>query len=125
MKSWSFTQQWWRIGGACGIAFIIVFIISIAFEGESPTYDDPIEEIRAYWESDGETYLITDYLRGLATMLLILPFLVCLRAYLGRAEGSPEILVNRRVLRRPAPRRFCGDGSSVLDGARLRGREPR
>ncbi len=92
MQSRSFTRQWWRIGGVCGIAFIIVFFIGgFVLQGDSPTYDDPIEEIRAYWENDGETYLIGDYLNGLASMLLLLPFLVCLRAYLGRAEGSPEV----------------------------------
>jgi len=34
---------------------------------------------------------VGDYLLGLASTLFLLPFLVCLRALLGRAEGSPEI----------------------------------
>jgi hypothetical protein len=85
-------QQWWRLGGVLGIAFIVLFIIGgFILQGESPTYNDPIAEIRAYWEDDGQTYLIGDYLIGLAIVLFFLPFLVCLRTLLGRAEGEPQI----------------------------------
>ena len=84
--------QWWRIGGICGVAFIIVFLVAgFGIQGESPTYNDPIEEIRAYWENDGQAYLVGDYLLGLATLLLLLPFIVCLRTLLARSEGEPPI----------------------------------
>ena len=83
--------QWWRIGGACGIAFIVVLIASFVIQGEPPAYNDPIDEIRAYWQDDRDTFLVVDYLLGLASMLLLLPFMVTLRAMLGRAEGEPRV----------------------------------
>ena len=81
----------WRLGGVLGIGFIVVFIIGILLQGEPPTYDDPIDEIRAFWVDDGQSYLISGYILGLAVMLLFLPFLACLRTLLGRAEAEPQI----------------------------------
>lgn len=92
MQNNSILTQWWRLGGVLGIGFIVVFLIAgFGIQGESPTYDDPIAEIREYWEDDGNTYLVGDYLLGLATMVLLLPFLVCLGTMLRRAEGEPAI----------------------------------
>jgi hypothetical protein len=84
-------QQWWRLGGVFGIGFIILFIIGVILQGESPTYDDPIDDIRAYWSDDGQAYLVGDYLIGLAFLLFFLPFLVSLRSLLGLAEGSVQM----------------------------------
>jgi MFS family permease len=85
-------NQWWRIGGLLGIGFVVLFLIGgIAFQGETPTYDDPIDEIRAYWEDDGNTYLLGDYLIGLAFLFGWVPLIVSLRALLGRAEGEPHL----------------------------------
>jgi hypothetical protein len=85
-------NQWWRIGGLLGVGFVILFLIGgIAFQGETPTYDDPIDEIRAYWEDDGNTYLLGDYLIGLAFLFGWIPLIVSLRALLGRAEGGPQL----------------------------------
>jgi hypothetical protein len=84
-------SQWWRIGGLLGIGFVVLFLIgAIAFQGETPTYDDPIDEIRAYWEDDGDTYLLGDYLISLAFLFGWIPLIVSLRAILGRAEGEPQ-----------------------------------
>jgi hypothetical protein len=86
-------NQWWRLGGVLGIAFIIAFIIGgIVLQGETPYYDDPIEEVRAYWEDDAQSYLIGDYIIGVAVMLGFLPFLVCLSSFLGRLEREPQLL---------------------------------
>jgi hypothetical protein len=84
--------QWWRLGGLLGIAFIVIFIIGgFVLQGETPTYTDDLAEIRAYWEEDGETYLIGDYLIGLAVLLLFLPFLGALRSLLGLYEGGSQL----------------------------------
>src|SRR5687767_2334768 len=86
------TRQWWRLGGALGIAFVVVFTIcGFVFESESPMHTDDIADIRAYWEEDGDTYLLGGYLIGLASVLLYLPFLCALRAFLGTAEGGPQL----------------------------------
>jgi hypothetical protein len=85
-------NQWWRMGGLLGIGFVVLFLIGvIALQGETPTYDDPIDEIRAYWEDDGDTYLLGDYLIGLAFLFGWVPLIVTLRALLGRAEGEPQL----------------------------------
>ena len=85
-------NQWWRLGGLCGILFLIVFIIGgFVLQGETPTYTDDIDEIRAYWEDKGENYLIGDYIIGLAVLLLFLPFLSALRSLLGLYEGGPQM----------------------------------
>jgi hypothetical protein len=85
-------SQWWRLGGALGIAFIVIFFVAgFGIQGDSPTYDEPISDIRAYWEDDGQTYLIGDYLLGLGAMVFFLPFQVCLGTMLRRAEGEPAI----------------------------------
>jgi hypothetical protein len=91
--------QWWKIGGICGIAFIVIFFVAgFGIQGETPMYDDPIEEIRQYWADDGNMYLAGDYLLGLGTVLFFLPFLLSLRAILARAEGGPAIWSNMGFL---------------------------
>ena len=89
----SIMGEWWRLGGALGIAFIIAFIVGgFVLQGETPYYDDSMEEIRAYWEDDGQSYLVGDYIIGIAVMLGFLPFLICLSSFLGRLEGEPQLL---------------------------------
>jgi hypothetical protein len=84
-------RKWWRAGGAAGIVFIILFIVGNAITGEAPTWDDPIEEIRAYFSEDDDAYLIGDYLNGLAFVSGFLIYLVHLRSLLAAGEGSPAI----------------------------------
>jgi hypothetical protein len=91
MNANGFERQWWRIGGALGIAFTVVFLINIFISGEPPSRDDSIEEIRQYFTDDGDLYLITDYIGGLAFFVFFLPYLVTLRWVLGPSEGSPPI----------------------------------
>jgi hypothetical protein len=84
-------NQWWRLGGLCGILFLVVFIVGAGYQGETPTYGDPVDEIRAYWVDDGETYLVGDFIIGLAFILFFFPFLSALRSVLGVAEGGAQM----------------------------------
>jgi hypothetical protein len=89
----SFWSQWWRVGGVLGIAFVLVVIIGGAVvQGETPVFDDPIDEIRAYFDDDGTRYLVGDYIIGLAFIFLFLPFVTILRGLLSWVEGAPNIL---------------------------------
>ena len=81
-------RQWWRLGGALGIAFVAVFIVGVALQSAPPLVDDPIDEIREDWVNDGRQYLVADYLLGLSFALFYVPFLALLRELLGRAEGG-------------------------------------
>jgi hypothetical protein len=84
--------QWWRLGGALGIAFIVIFmVIGFGAQGETPFHSDDVAEIRAYWEDDGEAYLLGDYVIGLAVLLLYIPFLCAFRLLLGQAEGGVQL----------------------------------
>jgi len=88
-RSW---DQWWRAGGAFGIMFAVLFIIGPLFlTGDSPSRDDSIEEIRAFFQDDGDMYLLGDYIGGIAFVLFFLPYLVTLRWVLGSGEGWPAI----------------------------------
>ena len=91
MNSQGLLRQWWRIGGALGIAFVILNIVGIAVQGDTPVRDDSIEEIRAYFRDDGDMYAVGDYLTGIAILFLFLPYLVTLRWVLGSGEGWPPI----------------------------------
>ena len=86
-----FWRQWWRLGGAAGIVFVVVFVVGVALQSEPPVFDDPVDEIRADWVNDGQQYLVADYILGLAFALLYVPFIATLSELLGRAEGGPRI----------------------------------
>jgi hypothetical protein len=88
----SLLKQPAKLGGILGIAFLVLFFVSIlGVQGEGVAIDDPIEEIRAYFVDDGEQYLLGDYLTGIALLFLLLPYTICLRIILARAEGEPGI----------------------------------
>jgi hypothetical protein len=84
-------NQWWRVGGACGILFLILFIVGASLQGEPPMRSDPVDEIRAFWVDDGESYLTGDYIIGLGFILFFIPFVSSLSGLLGIAEGAPRM----------------------------------
>ena len=87
-----FMGQYWRVGGACGILFIVMFVIgAIIQSAEPPMFDDPVEEIRAFWVDEGNTWLLGDYFIGLGFILFFLPFVSALRSLLGQAEGDSQM----------------------------------
>jgi len=83
--------KWWRLGGLLGIAFIASWLLKMVGTGVTPPYDDPIGEIRAYWQDDGQRYLIVQYLALLAMTILLLPYMVALTTMLGRAETGARL----------------------------------
>jgi hypothetical protein len=89
----SIRGMWWRLGGAAGLIYVVLFIFGgFVLQGDSPSRDDSIAEIRAYFADDGQTYLVGDYLTAIAFIFFFLPFLVTLRSLLGSSEPSPPIL---------------------------------
>jgi hypothetical protein len=83
--------KWWRLGGLLGVAFIACWLLKMVGTGVTPPYDDPIGEIRTYWEDDGRRYLVVQYLALLAMMILFLPYMVALTTMLGRAETGARL----------------------------------
>lgn len=80
-------SNWVRLGGICGITFVVLFIVGILTQGETPTYKDTPEEISRFFKDNSDQYLITDYLIGIGFILFFLPFLSCLTAFLASAPG--------------------------------------
>lgn len=83
--------KWWRLGGLLGIAFIVVWLPAFISKGDTPVFDDPIDETRAWWQDHGLRYLLAQYVVLLAAMVLLLPFMVALTSLLGRAEGGVKL----------------------------------
>jgi len=87
-----FFDKWWRVGGVAGILFLIMFIVGgIVLQGEPPTFEDPVGEIRDWFADNGKQYLVGEYLLGLAFFVFFLPFLSSLRGLLASAEGGPAV----------------------------------
>jgi hypothetical protein len=75
-----------------GIVFVVLFIIGpFIIQGETPSRTDSIEEVRKYFDEDGQMYLIGDYIAAIAFIFFFLPFAVTLRWVIGSAEGWPPI----------------------------------
>jgi hypothetical protein len=86
--------SWWRLGGMLGIAFVVVWVLKMVGTGVTPPYDDPIGEIREYWENDGRRYLVVQYFGLLAMVIFLLPYMVALTTLLGRAEKGARLWSN-------------------------------
>lgn len=85
--------DWGRVGGICGIGWVVLFFIGvIVLQGDTPVRDDTVEEIRQYFSEDGDTYLVGDYLIGIAFTIFFLPFIILLRRILATAGGWAELL---------------------------------
>jgi hypothetical protein len=80
-----------RLGGFFGIGFIVLFIISIILQGDTPMSNDSADEIRSYFVDNGDKYLALDFMTGIALIFFFLPFAACLRTILAAAEGEPGI----------------------------------
>lgn len=86
-----FFDKWWRVGGVAGILFLIMFFAGFVLQGEAPTFDEPVDEIRDWFTDNGEQYLVGDYLIGLAFVVFFIPFVASLRGLLAAAEGGAAV----------------------------------
>ena len=76
-------EQWWRVGGILGIAWLVLFLIGgFILQSDAPERSDSVAQIRQYFVDDGDTYLLGDYLIGVGFTLGFLPFLIILRRVL-------------------------------------------
>jgi hypothetical protein len=79
-----------QLGGLCGLAFVVLFIIGGVIQGDPPDYTAPASEIQAWFVDNGDDWQNGDYLVGLAFLFGYLPFLVFLRGWLGKTEGGEQ-----------------------------------
>lgn len=86
------TPRWWKVTGWFGITWYVLFAIgAIVVQGEPPAYDQPLADIRSFFTTAGNLYLLGDYLADLAFILFFVPFIAGLQSVLGAAEGEPRI----------------------------------
>jgi len=83
-------KQWWRLGGAASIGFVVLFIIALVIEGDTPMTDDSAGEVRSYFADNRDRFLVGEFLIGLGFVFFFLPFMSALRTLLGRAEGGAQ-----------------------------------
>jgi len=81
----------WTLVGACGVLFVVCFVVGAAVQGDIPTYDDGGEAIADWYADNWREYLIGDFIIGLGFILFYFPFLVGLYARLRAADGEPAV----------------------------------
>jgi hypothetical protein len=86
-----FLSQPARLGGFLGIGFIVLFVVSILVQGDTPMSNDSADEIRSFFTDNRDQFLIADFVTGIALIFLFLPFAACLRSILADAEGEPGV----------------------------------
>jgi hypothetical protein len=91
-SSGSFLDEWWKVGGAAGILFLVFFIIgAIVLQGNVPMPDDSAGDIKKYFVDHPRKYMVGDFLIGFGFVFLFLPFASCLRTFLWLAEGPSGV----------------------------------
>jgi len=84
---------WWRLGGALGLAwFVLFFIGGVILHGTPLAYDEPILQAREYFQNNAQAYLVGDYIVRLGFVFGFLPFVAALQSRLGATESEPRIL---------------------------------
>src|SRR5260370_14003611 len=54
---------WWRLGGALGLAwFVLFFIGGVILHGTPPAYDEPIQQAREDFPNNPQASLVGDYI---------------------------------------------------------------
>ena len=90
------TDQWWKLGGAAGIVFVVLFIIAVLLQADVPMADDSAADIKKYFSDHPKRYMVGDFVFAFAHLFFFLPFASALRAFLGRAE-PPDNMWSRLV----------------------------
>jgi hypothetical protein len=79
-----------RIGGIAGIAYVVLFIVGVVIQGDTPMIDDDAATVREFFGDgdDANMFLLGDWLTGVAFVVFFLPFLSALRTFLAPADPS-------------------------------------
>ena len=91
VSSRSLMNQWWRLGGLAGILYVVLFVIGILIEGDTPMPDNSASDIKQYFVDNGDKFMIGDFIIGIGFVFFFLPFASALGSFLGRSEGEPPV----------------------------------
>src|SRR5260221_10671495 len=115
----------WRLGGALGLAWFVLFVIGgFILHGTPLAYDEPIQQAREYFQNNAQTYLVGDYIVRLGFVFGFLPFVAALQSRLGATESEPRIL-SRLIFGAGLATFVVGDASKFfLNAVALAGGSP-
>jgi len=119
---WGFLNNPRRVAGVFGIVFTVLFLIGgPILQRQTPTVNDDVQQIRAYWVDDGDRYLAGDFLFGIAVILFFLPFVVALRSVLEPADRSGGMWARGMLVGALVAALLGGAGAMALGGLALQG----
>jgi hypothetical protein len=80
--------SWPRLGGVFGILGVVLFVIGAVMEGDLPVYTQDPATISAWFEENGDRFLLADFIIALGVLFGLVPFFAVLRLVTGRAAGE-------------------------------------
>jgi hypothetical protein len=81
------SQRWRIAGAAAGFAAAVLLVTDLALLASSPTVGSPAGEVVDYLARNDTMVLVSSYL-GSITVLLLIPFLAGLKAFVGETEAE-------------------------------------
>src|SRR5438105_3254030 len=82
-----FLDDSWRVGGVCGIGFLVLFFVGIFGQGDSPMFGDNVADYRSSYAAHADRYVLFNWIISLAIVFLFVPFASALRGILGTADA--------------------------------------
>src|SRR5690348_15864298 len=83
-------DRWWAAAGFSGIAFVVLFIVGIILQADSPMGDATGPEIKSYFVDNGTRYIIGDIVIAIGFIFFFVPFFWGLSSYLGAGEPAGQ-----------------------------------
>ena len=84
-------EQWRKVGGAAGIASVVLGLVPAALIADEPRFTDSGREIMVWYAHNGNRWLASTLVFCVALAFLFLPFLSALTSALASAEGEPPM----------------------------------
>ncbi len=81
-------NQWWKLGGLAGVVYVVLFVVAVVLEGDTPMAGDKASEIKDYFSGKGDTFIFGEWLIAVGFVFFFLPFVSAVRSFLGQAEGQ-------------------------------------
>lgn len=77
-----------RIGGAGGIAFVVLFIVGAVLQGNTPSYGDSAATIRTFFSDNANQFVVAQWITAIGVVFGLVPFGSAVRGTLGKVDTS-------------------------------------
>jgi hypothetical protein len=84
-----------RFAPLTGLAFVLLVVIAVIVGGETPSADDSLVKVVAYWKDNQDQAIVSAIIAGISTVFLLW-FAGVWRATLAAYEGAPARLAPTR-----------------------------